>query len=493
MRHPRRIVIPVLTALLASTYWAVPPLSAEGLAAAVDAAKKEDVPELIERIKRGSGEDRLIGVSILGGRGDLRAVPYLISVLQGPEEGSRLGAAWGLGELGDPRATEPLIAAMEQNDDNFRAEATEALGKIGDRRATKTLLGLLSDTNDRIRYAAIMALGGIGDPQSIGALKKCLTAEKNASFRAAAAMALESMPAAAVPCLEGALEDKAPRVREAALWSLKAIVAQARGEDLKERSVDHWASALKHKHPQVRRYAAIMLGKLGAPAGVKPLIAAMADSDPGVGHLSAFSLGHIGGEEAISALLDRLKDTEHPRLWTAAAVALAERKEKRAVKPLIEALDAHRLGGVPLWEPAMLALAEIGDPRAIEPIRKNMGIRDYLPVMRAAVLARFGDAESWKHLREAAGSSDETIRLRVATWLSCTRAQPAMVPLTSLLSDSSSRVRRMAAAGLGALSGLTEDSVRALTKALKDEDKGVRQAAKAALEKLSAKKKTDAP
>ena len=71
---------------------------------------------------------------------------------------------------------------------------------------------------------------------------------------------------------------------------------------------------------------------------LKPLIAALRDSDAGVRWDAADALGLIGDAEAVSPLIDTLRDA-HVYVRRAAATALGKLGDVRAVAPLINALS----------------------------------------------------------------------------------------------------------------------------------------------------------
>ena len=73
--------------------------------------------------------------------------------------------------------------------------------------------------------------------------------------------------------------------------------------------------------PQLRRRAALALGRIGLPQGVPPLIAALSDPVWEVRQVSAFALGLIGDSTATSALVEALRDAE-PSVQGQAAEAL---------------------------------------------------------------------------------------------------------------------------------------------------------------------------
>jgi hypothetical protein len=87
----------------------------------------------------------------------------------------------------------------------------------------------------------------------------------------------------------------------AALWITSTSPASAGGK------VDDLARALLNDPSyKVRTQAALLLGRLGDPAGVGWLVKALGDDHKTVRAMAAQSLGKLGGEQAVSALKDLL-------------------------------------------------------------------------------------------------------------------------------------------------------------------------------------------
>jgi hypothetical protein len=83
----------------------------------------------------------------------------------------------------------------------------------------------------------------------------------------------------------------------AVLWLSLASPAAVAGK------VDELARALLNDSSyKVRTQAALLLGKLGDPAGVEPLIKALGDDNKTVRGMAAQSLGKLGGDKATAAL-----------------------------------------------------------------------------------------------------------------------------------------------------------------------------------------------
>ena len=192
---------------------------------------------------------------------------------------------------------------------------------------------------------------------------------------------------------------------------------------------------LQDPSPDVRRTAALSLGKIGHSAATTALVEALSDSDSSVREYSAWALGQIGEEvndtEAVR-LAGALSD-EHPSVKQAAALALGkigprppviailtqalavgERSSRRAVVEAFTQLEAK--GAFPalrkaLTDPdpavrqgAVAALGELGDRRALPDFRERL-LFDASPGVRAEAafrLGKLGDHQELQSLEEAA-------------------------------------------------------------------------------------------
>ena len=183
----------------------------------------------------------------------------------------------------------------------------------------------------------------------------------------------------------------------------------------------HLVELLRDPHPDVRRTAALSLGKIGHSAGVPALVKGLGDPDPVVREYSAWALGEIGEEDvntqAAMALVGAIGD-ERPAVKRAAAQALGKIGTRQPViDVLIEALavgelESRRsavhalaqLEGISAY-PALLsalgdrdarvrqgavaALGELGDPRALPALRKRL-LRDRNVGVRTEAAFRIG-------------------------------------------------------------------------------------------------------
>ena len=177
---------------------------------------------------------------------------------------------------------------------------------------------------------------------------------------------------------------------------------------------------LQDPSPDVRRTAALSLGKIGHSAATTALVEALSDPDSRVREYSAWALGQIGedvNDTAAVRLAGALSD-EHPSVKQAAALALGkigprppviailtqalavgERSSRRAAVKAFTQLEAK--GAFPalrkaLTDPdtavrqgAVAALGELGDRRALPDFRERL-LFDASPGVRAEAAYRLG-------------------------------------------------------------------------------------------------------
>ena len=197
---------------------------------------------------------------------------------------------------------------------------------------------------------------------------------------------------------------------------------------------------LTDPEPQLRRRAALALGRIGLPEGIAPLIASLADPEVEVRQMAAFALGLTGDQMATSALVGALEDPD-PVVQGRAAEALG-RIGATVAAPAIGALvqtyvtaafdldpddssypqspeaEAFRLGiqalgvlgayeplaqavlqenGQPVlwWWPVAYALQRTGDPRAMDALVTLAGVQGSVGVAFAAQgLGAIGNADA---------------------------------------------------------------------------------------------------
>jgi HEAT repeat protein len=199
----------------------------------------------------------------------------------------RRSAAYALGAVGEDAgpATGALTRALGDPNPMVKQNAAWALGRLGPAAdpAVDDLVGLLTDPDALVRRDAAAALGGLSPEvgaKAVGPLLSLIASEKDP---------------------EGA-------VVENALNSL----GQLAGPDHRDKA-DRLYPLLKSTSPDIRRQAALVLGKMGgepAARGLPVLREALHSAAPDVRATVAAALGNIGPDaaEAIPDLAAALRD-----------------------------------------------------------------------------------------------------------------------------------------------------------------------------------------
>ncbi len=267
------------------------------------------------------------------------------------------------------------------------------------------------------------------------------------------------------------------------------------------RSLGALRAALRDRDAEVRRLAAMALGKLETKGRLMPLLKALGDRNPEVQKAAILALKRSTSERVPAALVPLL---QHPNagvrgcaaqvlgfrgwrpgnaeddVWFLVAkgqCSLAATYGAAAVPPLEMALNG---GPYSLSVAAAQALGEIEDERAIKVLLKATQSVDPM-VCAAAVdaLAKAGGAEEVEPIIGLLSHKNGQVRLAAVEALSRMGTAAASAPLRARLSDPLWDVRRAAVEALARLKD--HQAVEALTRALDDSDTDVREATAIAL------------
>lgn len=243
-----------------------------------------------------------------------------------------------------------------------RAKAAIALANMRETQAIPELLVLLKDPEDEVRIAACNAIGKFQDPSTFDELANVLLDDQKIEVRQAAVKALgNSRNPAAVSFLMEALRDSFFWFeREQAVRDLlKAI------EGMGELVVEPLIDALADREVTVRKFAAIILGRLRDARAIEELGMTLYDLHHEVSLAAAEALAQFGGA-AIGVLGEALR---HPEAGVRehAVIGLGRIQDVRVTSLLIEILtDPDRN----VKRQAIQALGGLRDDRAKQALQE---------------------------------------------------------------------------------------------------------------------------
>jgi len=252
------------------------------------------------------------------------------------------------------------------------------------------------------------------------------------------------------------------------------------GEIGDPKAVDPLIEVLKNKDEtyEVRGSAAIALGEIGDPRAVDPLIEALSYEDAGwaednwvvrkdkseyaltVRKSAAIALGEIGDPRGVDPLIEALSYVDYSHVVIYSAEALGKIGDPRAVDPLIKTLkdlinDPNKISGEDhMISYAASALGKIGDPKAvdtlIEILERNSADYGYIAPFSAAIaLGDIGDPKAVDPLIEALQDGGLPVREWAAWALGEIGDARAVEPLNYVASrDEVELIRKTAAEAL---------------------------------------------
>ena len=150
------------------------------LALTLNARVKDRCGELLERIEKGKGEERLEAIELVGFARKAEVTPVLVKLAKSEDVEVSRRAVDALGVNGDPKALEALTAVLDGKDSALAGRAAIAMGRIGDVAAMPVMLEELKRTQDLVeKLSLIRGLGLLKDERVLGALQEELAASDN--------------------------------------------------------------------------------------------------------------------------------------------------------------------------------------------------------------------------------------------------------------------------------------------------------------------------
>lgn len=431
---------------------------------------KVDVPDLIKALKDPAPEIKQYALRSLATMGpDARpAVPALVEASQDlTNKQFRTGVLLALGKTGgDERDTvfPILLAALREPDRDIRAAAGTALTSLGKPVATElpSLTEALADAKPEVRGVAAGLLGELG-PAARAAVPRLadLLGQSDASNRIAAAQALGKIGAdarEAVPKLLKAIDNEDGQLSKAAAEGL------ARVGGLSATETASLTNLLKSPRPHVRVSALVALGKMPeAKSSLSSFTSALKDSDKNVRLQAVMVFGSLATlpTEGIDALAEVLKDSDVDLRKAVLAVLIKVGAGAKKAGPALEPIIKDKEGDREVLALALQLMAVIGPDGRL-----------------AGNVADLLQAKSEPALRTKAFS--------VLTKM----GKPAVAPLVRVLNDKEDKDLRVGAAkALGEMGADARPAIAAAgglqAHATSDTEKDVRDAATAAMDKIS--------
>jgi HEAT repeat protein len=488
-------------------------------------AKAADaVPALTALLKDKSATVRAHAANALGqvGTAAKPAVTALVAMIDDPEVTVRIQAVQAIAHIRPgPKVAVPLFEkVIEGNDAPVRNRVLQILTEAG-KEAVPFLTEALK--NKKTAYWACLVINQIGpEAQDTVPGLAALLADKDLLTRREATMALAEMgpaAAAAVPQLEKALDDKMDcgpatyalgkigkasaeaeaKIRKnvdssdevlgvGSIWTL----ARLHPEDKKlvREAAEKLVGGLKAKDELARLAAARALAALkpGPEISIAVLDKALQGADEEVVRDALRALSAGLGPDAVPKLIDALKH-EKARFYVVCILGDKGADAKAAVGELVKLLDDKN---PEVQNEVPMTLAKIG-PAAVEAVPaliKALAEKEgHVRYGVAYALGRIGPpaVEAAPALAKALDDKDESSALLSAWALANIQPKNAktaakVVPvLMRGLTDKTVVFRQGSAEGLKLLGPLGKPAAAALKKALKDEDKGVREMAAEAL------------
>ena len=228
-------------------------------------------------------------------------IDALMSVSRHPLEHVRYIVIWALGEMGEERVLPVLMFALNDESSRVQELAIKALGEPGRPEVVPFLLEKLYSPDPTIRMSAAAALGWIGDERAVSGL------------------------------IDMMAETEDPQ--------LLSHIAEALGKLRNLEAVPVLIYSLRHPNDWVRMRAARSLGRLADARAVDGLIHKLGDRNEWVRYNAALALGEIGHPDALFDLVNALRYDPMPQVRRAAAIALGRIGDTRVIDVLREAMN----------------------------------------------------------------------------------------------------------------------------------------------------------
>jgi len=429
---------------------------------------------LLQLLKDVDSDLRMQAALALGEQRDPRAAGALIEALSDEDTNVRYHAIEALGKLKAAEAVNALAQVAESKDFFLAFVALDALAKIGDPQIAPRIVALLED--ELLREPAVNLLGQLGDETAVAPLT-----------------ALLNTPTAPTDAIANALATLSNRYEEQ--YREGVHIADLAGREISPTGVQNLLDALETPGKEDLRSIAVVLGWLKGQsvdraltrlmgrvdlrneiidalvrhgtATVELLIAQLTAEDLEVRRSAAVALGRIGDSTATPALINALDDES---LAIDAANALGQIGDPQAADGLLNlignsdasvrqaAVSALNSLALPAMSKRIIPLLHDSDPNVRESAVKIAGY--------------FGYRDAAGALIDLTGDSNERVRCAAIEHLPFIEDERTLDVLARAIEEETPTVRAAAARALANMDAPQAD--RALIEALSDDDVWVR-------------------
>jgi HEAT repeat protein len=275
-------------------------------------------------------------IDVIRMRGDKTAIPALLNAIKGEYFTVRSRAALILADLGGPEVIPALLQLLRDPEDQVRMAACDALRQFNDPSTFDSLTDLLlDDPKIEVRQHAIHALGDGHHPAAIPFLMEALRDSFWWYEREQAAADLLNVignmgPGAVEPLIEALGE------REGTVRKFAAIVLGRLGDT---RAIEELGMTLYDLHHEVGQAAAEALAQFGS-AAVDVLFGSMHHAEADIRLNAVYALGKIQDQRIVPALIEMLEDPDHHVRWQA-ITSLGQLRDARAI-PALQQIASQR-------------------------------------------------------------------------------------------------------------------------------------------------------
>ncbi|MHA1589350.1 MAG: M1 family aminopeptidase [Candidatus Njordarchaeales archaeon] len=235
---------------------------------------------------------------------------------------------------------------------------------------------------------------------------------------------------------------------------------------------EQWIRQLKCEHVYCRVLAARALAKFRSSKVVEELKnAVMHDKFWGVSYEAALSLGKIGIEEALLALLECLKTVKHPRIRRGIVRALGNFRDERAAKALSEVLENSEESYYVRAEAAE-SLGKTKWQKAYDYLVKHIDTPSHNDVITIGVirgLAELGTEEAFKVIKEYTKLGKPTF-VRIAAIIAMAKFPEKREAIDIILEASKDENSRIRGAAIAAAAELMSPKLLPMLDKIASED-----------------------